>query len=708
MSSSPLLSLLTLVIVIVAVTAGVNAAGFVLDAVPNVEENAVLSDGSLGDLVSSRWWQGQDQVEATLHRPLATCWFALIARMGSGRDDAKLFHSASVLLHILVALSRFMLLLALLYGVKRAQLIAFLGALLPALHAVSMESVVSIVGSAELLSSLFMTLCFWTFVVGSRARGPAQGGAFLLASAFCWFMALLAKESSAAFPLVLCCYLFVANRKPKKARPAAFVFTGFLYIAVLVAWVAMRMQVLGRFGIDPDSSVFAGFAASDRIFSALAALTQIYAKGLFFPFGLMPNVTHQDVLPASGFFELRVILGFLLLAGLFLVLVRGLWHKKLGAVFVAMGLLTFLPASNLLIPIGAVAGYRFFYTPLFALTAALLIWIFSAEDGKSKVASVSLVFFGAVAALGIIGIFPVIKAWQSPQSLHEYAYQINPRSLWALNNVIASRHLSGRPSSPEALVASTQAFDVIEKDLARLPGSRKLDESSRILAFRILMNRTGALGNLAAAALNVDTALEKIAKAVSAASRAETYAWGRSRDAFSARLAIYRLRSMKYSLLKRSGGLGNEEGQLVEAALTEDLYVLDKLTKADLAVELKVAFFFEACKQAGFRNDESLMQFYLSEGFKVDPGHPGLANIYAQGLSAQGKKTAAYLALEPVIQSGRAGVPEFFLAAQLKGQLGQVEAQQRLLMAAMKKRPKNPEEQKMLIEIPKIIMRLRR
>ena len=76
----------------------------------------------------------------------------------------------------------------------------------------------------------------------------------------------------------------------------------------------------------------------------------------------------------------------------------------------------------------------------------------------------------------------LVKHWENAETLYDYAYEINDHSLWAMQNVIATEHLSGRgdrPTDQDKLVADLLAFDAIKDDLHLIPSSGKLDQRSR-------------------------------------------------------------------------------------------------------------------------------------------------------------------------------------------------------------------------------------
>ncbi len=686
-----------LILIVLTVGIGVGENEFVLDAQRVVESNPLIDQGSFSEIISSRWWFGEDAVEATLYRPIPTLWFAAVAKVGSGREDPKPFHMGSLILHIVAALARYLLVLLILAGLSHRHLLAFLCALLPALHGVSFESVSCIVGSAELLAAIFVTLSWCSFIAGLRKFGPAHGAFLLFSSAAFWFLALLSKESVIFFPAVLLTQWWVES-KTKSERPSlgSLGLTGVLFLAAAGGWWHLRSQALGGFSLDFAGGPFAEFSTVERIRSALAVIGSEYLPSIIFPFELMPNITHQDVPPPSRWMSGAVVLGMvsvLFIVGCFFFTLR---HKTRIAPLILFAIVSFLPVSNFIVGIGTVGGFRLLYSPLFGVTAAVILAL-GMSKRMTSTAKVGFVILGFWSAVATASVFPLIEAWKSSESLAVYAEGINPKSVWALQNRIAAQHTQGRgPSDLKAFCAAFDAFDSIEGELATLPNSDRLDQDSRVIVYRLSMQRAAAEGTYATT-LKAKEALEHVQRGISAALKAEEYGWGNADRVFDARLATFRLRLVALDQATRFG-IAEERESLIQE-LEGDVAILDELATKEVAKESRLSFLFEAARYAQLLGKKEVVDYYVARGLAVDQKDMKLTVMRANSLVAEKDFRGAYLAMDPVIQSDEAGIEELYLTAEVCRLLRKKSERQRLLQRAMSLQPRSENEVRLLSRI---------
>ena len=206
----------------------------------------------------------------TLYRPVTLSWFAIVAAVS---DGPKGFNFGNLLLHIAVSVARLGLLLALLSGFRHATPVAFFATLLAAVHGMSAEAVVGMVGAAELLCSLFMTLSWWSFTVGQDGKGPRQGRVLLATAALCWGLALLSKETAVFFPIVLFAQGWMrASRIESRTAPGRAVATAAMWMipfaGAAAIWLGCRNAVLGGIASFDGASVYEGFSTAERLGSS--------------------------------------------------------------------------------------------------------------------------------------------------------------------------------------------------------------------------------------------------------------------------------------------------------------------------------------------------------------------------------------------------------------------------------------------------------
>jgi len=138
-----------------------------------------------------------------LYRPLQSATFILDAQWGL--DPVMVAHFTNLILHILTCLTLFWLLKLLEFREK----IAFLGALVYAVHYLFMSAVAWLPARGDLLLVLFAFLSLATFI-----RIFTVGGwqSYVLHGIF-FTLAIFSKESAVVLPLLLALYLWAYGKR---------------------------------------------------------------------------------------------------------------------------------------------------------------------------------------------------------------------------------------------------------------------------------------------------------------------------------------------------------------------------------------------------------------------------------------------------------------------------------------------------------------
>ncbi len=349
-----------LVVVAVAWAAhgGVLFNGWVWDDAILLRDNASLPKGIAGvpAMLGSPW--GGASHDVGLYRPLVSISLALQAAI-SGTVDAFPFHLVNLVLHASVATA---LLAVLLRVFPRRPVLVAATALAFAAHPVHAGTVSWIVARGDLMAALFLLLAV---LVWTRERETSLSAA--LVTGLLWFLALLSKEASATFPLVLLC-LDAAIRRARVRDVLRVRFVAYAtLVAPFAAWIVLRYTAVGGLDATSANAVLAGRNVVERLSIGAGALVRTAAK-LFVPAGLSGDGSSDPVLSARVAIPFAYVLaGFGLALGLVFVLVAAI-RRRAGPASVAFGLFVALsiPVSQL-IPIGAVFEDRFAYLPSLAL-----------------------------------------------------------------------------------------------------------------------------------------------------------------------------------------------------------------------------------------------------------------------------------------------------------------------------------------------------
>jgi len=417
--------------VAVAVTAGSLGHSFTYDDRAIIVENERVRDPArFLDVLTTNYWGAS--WNAGLYRPVTMATYALqhavhgLAPLGYHLVNVSLHAAASVLL--LVAARR---------ALRRAG-VALVAAAVFAAHPVHVEAVAGVVGRAELLAAVGV---FGALLLASprAAADPsplrAVGALLVLA------LALGSKESAAVFVAWYAAWRFFDGRWGR----GTIVFAA-AACAVTLGFVAAKLAVTGTLGVPAASIPFvnnplAHVGTSERVATSLALL----ARGvglLVWPATLRHDYSHAQVPLADGFSDPGVVVGAVVLASALAVpagiaaarlrrsaTAPGQAGKRAGAMAAAVGGVWFvsswLPTSNLVVPIGTIFAERLLYLP----SAGFVLLAFGAVDRWWRVpASFSVAVAAvAVAALGWRAIERT-AVWKDDRTLYEDGVRTSPSS----------------------------------------------------------------------------------------------------------------------------------------------------------------------------------------------------------------------------------------------------------------------------------------
>ncbi len=337
--------------------------GFVFDDHFMIEENpSIRSLRQLPRILTTEYWgtaTGDARIagKSNLYRPLVIVSLALNYAVG-GLDPLG-YHAVNILLHAGVSLAVYGLGARL--GVSREA--ATIAAALFAVHPLHTEVVAEIVGRAELLMALGVLLALAGFAWGGVGGRLGSLAAFALA--------LLAKEQAVVLPAVLALHEFSrwqgVTASQRWGALARNVLLRLLpYAGILAGYFLIRAWVLGWAAVPvPDAldNPVAAVSRAPRILTALAVAGR-YLTLCLWPAPLSPDYSYNQIPLAGSPLDGRVVWGVLLWGSLLALAARSFIRGK-GAAGFAVGftLLTFLPVSNLFIPIGTIMGERLFYLP---------------------------------------------------------------------------------------------------------------------------------------------------------------------------------------------------------------------------------------------------------------------------------------------------------------------------------------------------------
>lgn len=362
------------------------------------------------------------------YRPLVHTFWAALALVsqsngpqhipggGATPFDARVFHLANLLIHLVNAL----LVFALLRRWVKREAAAIGGALLFAVHPLQVESVVWVTGFNEVLCGLFCLLSL-KFFFEFRDQSASLKRSYALAALF-YFLALLTKPAAVALPLVLWVFDFCLVKQ--SFRASLRVLWPFLVGGALWSIVTAR--------VHPDT--YAGLAPAlwTRPFLAGDVWT-FYLQKLLLPFNLAIDYGRKpDVVLQNPFVWLVWLIPALLLMWAWKIR-----HKSpaplLGlGVFLAWTLpVCGLKPFHFQLQYSLVAD-RYLYFALVGLSFWLALWL-DGNFNRFKTALLS----GAMLLWATLSFFQA-QTWRDNFSLFEQAIRVNGDSWLAHANLGAA------------------------------------------------------------------------------------------------------------------------------------------------------------------------------------------------------------------------------------------------------------------------------
>ncbi len=366
-------------------------AGFALDNKILLLQDPRIREATAGnvDLIfqNTYWWP---HGESYLYRPLATLSYLFnYAVLGNG-DRAPGYHWINFLLHAVNVLLAFTLALRLI----RRFWPAFFVAALWAVHPVLTESVTNIVGRPDLLAAGSILGGLLISLKAVEAKG-AHRIAWLAGLAAVTAVGVFSKESAVTIAGIMAVYPLLWWKEHRHRRQLVWAYLA-IALPIGALWYSRAAALAGsppmRFPFTDNPIVAAGFWT--------ARLTAIKVMGLdlwlmICPVRLSSDYSYPQIPLAQG--SLHDWAAWLSVAAAAFGVAILFRRNRTALFFALLGLIAFLPASNLFFSIGTIRAERFLYLPAFGLTACLVLAIYAAASriARPQWAPVLLAAIGA-------------------------------------------------------------------------------------------------------------------------------------------------------------------------------------------------------------------------------------------------------------------------------------------------------------------------
>ncbi len=414
--------------------------GFAFDDESIIVQNRMIKSlSNIPRLFTSDYWASTlgPGFGGNIYRPLVLLSFVL--NYAAGALNPFGYHLINLLLHLTVCIALYILARQL--GLSWAAALAT--AILFAVHPLHTEAVTGIVGRAELLMAAGVLLAMiWYVRGGAPSRLEFR---FALASWAAFTTALLSKEQAMMLPALLV-LADISLVGAGKGRQGWYQLLGGAwyrrlgYLLILGTYLALRAAVLAdpfakaRQEIQFLDNPLAHVAWGLRVLTALKVAGR-YLWLLVWPMKLSADYSYNAIPVATSLWEPGVILAGLAWLGLLGLGVYAWLRGIRPAVFgIGFAVLTFLPASNFLLPIGTIMGERLFYLP----SAGLCIVVGAAWDRTAtwsrppgKLRAVAMGGFGVFILAVLLLTARTIRRnqdWRNTETLMQSAVRVVPES----------------------------------------------------------------------------------------------------------------------------------------------------------------------------------------------------------------------------------------------------------------------------------------
>lgn len=410
--------------------------GFAWDDAYLVLDNPAIQNlRNLPSLFLEPWAAGTGyslgaQQNAPYFRPMAQASMALDWAIAG--PDPVIFHLTNLLLHILTALLAGSWLLRVLGPAggdpaaptgSRAPLLAFVGALLWAIHPVHSEAVALVSYRTTLLSglSIFAALRLLTPVAQVDRVHVSDTPAWAAAAGVaCFGAGLLSRETTAILPALLLTFDVFLGRLRRRRLLVVYV----PLVVVGAAWWIARSSLTG-------TAIYTWFDGLSPWQSALMVprIFFLYVRLAVFPWPLCPFYDWTVLGAPSSLLEPDILVGTLLLAATLAAVPLLRRHLPRVSFALAWTFVALLPVSHLM-PFFDAAGERFMYVPLAG-------WILAAIGMAAALPEMPAlrrlgVVLAAVVATAFIGLtFVRMGDWRDSETALRATTRDFPQSLSA-------------------------------------------------------------------------------------------------------------------------------------------------------------------------------------------------------------------------------------------------------------------------------------
>ena len=368
--------LFLLVFIAIAFNANTLFNEYVLDDAIVISDNQFVAKGIHGipEIITQSYFKGYKKLEnlefsGGRYRPFALVIFALEYQFFGANPVVS--HLINVLLFALLIASLFYLLQKHIFKEQNKNL-AFLTCLLFAIHPIHTEVIANVKGRDELITFLLIIVSLITSIRYLERKKIWIYGVSL----FCFFLALLTRESAITFvviaPLIL---YFFCNQSIKKCLlfsiPLILVVIGYLSLRFIVVDVSPHTTN------DISNAPFL-YATASEAFATKVFIVFKYLVLLIFPHPLIFEYGYNHI-PYVNIISAPFILSSLLLISLLVYSLFTINKKSVYTFSILYFFITIFLVSNFIVDIGTPLSERLLFQPSLAFCIVAAALYFKAE-----------------------------------------------------------------------------------------------------------------------------------------------------------------------------------------------------------------------------------------------------------------------------------------------------------------------------------------
>lgn len=385
----------------------------------------------------------KDQLSGGRYRPLTIVTFAIEQQLVG--DNPFVRHSINVLLYLI---SLVLLLYFLHHFIfEKNPDLAFLTALIFAIHPIHTEVIANIKSRDEIVSLLLIML---TFIFALRFDKEKKIGLLLLGLVF-YFLALLSKEYAITLIIIIPAMFYIFKRYDLSKS----IVKVLPFAAVAILYLMIRVSVVGLKHIENPEVLNNPFlyASSPQKWATKISILNNYLQLLIFPHPLSSDYSYNQI-PYKNFSSLSVWFSAFVHISMFVIMIK-LFRKRHLIAFALLFYFAHLALiSNLFMDIGATMGERLIYHSSFgfAIIAAYLI-LTGIEKLKTSLLVKRVVLYSSMSVVVLLFGFKTFERnaiWKNDITLFTNDVNIVPNSVLANGNAGARYiDLSAKPENKD-------------------------------------------------------------------------------------------------------------------------------------------------------------------------------------------------------------------------------------------------------------------